>query len=317
VKRLVPLALALAGMGLVAAVCIRHGPELATAFARIDAEIFALATGLHFTVVVIRTEAWRLTLAAIGRRPPARVAHWASGLGFLAGTLEGHAALPARMAVARRLAPDATPGLREMLLSDIPVYALELCFVAALLPLAASRIDGLGWWPVVLVGAAPLAALAGLRILQQRLGRQPLAAGLAVLAAPAMRAQLAGLAALLVVLTFARIWLLITAVRLPHSVSDAAVAYIAVTLAGQLPLGPASGPAGMVAAAGHSGVGPAAAAGLAIGATSVAAVLAYAGIAGGLLARSRRSSRELFTQGGAATPQLGGDQRQRHGHGGG
>jgi hypothetical protein len=50
----------------------------------------------------------------------------------------------------------------------------------------------------------------------------------------------------------------------------------------------------MVAAAGQSGVGPAAAAGLAISATSVAAVLAYSALAGGLLAWSRRD-RRVFT----------------------
>lgn len=293
-RRVVPLVLVLAGTGLVTAVCLRHGPDLAKAFARIDAEVFAAATALHFAVVVIRTEAWRLTLAAIGRRPPARVAHWASGLGFLAGTLEGHAALPARMAVARKLAPAETPGLREMLLSDVPVYAIELCLVAALLPLAASRIDGFGWWSIALLGAAPLAAVLALRILHQRLGHRPLAAGLSVLAAPAMRVQLAGLAALLVTLTFARVWMLITAVGLPHTAADAAVAYIAVTVAGQLPIGPASGLAGMVAAAGQSGVGPAAAAGLAISATSVAGVLAYTALAGALLAWSRRD-RRVFT----------------------
>jgi hypothetical protein len=290
-RRVLPLALVLSGMGLVTAVCLRHGPELGKAFARIDAEVFAAATALHLVVVVIRTEAWRLTLGAISRRPPVRVAHWASGLGFLAGTLEGHAALPARMAVARRLAPAETPRLREMLLSDIPVYAIELCLIAALLPLAASRIDGLGWWSLALMGAAPLAAVAALRIIHQRFGHRPLAAGLSVLAKPAMRVQLTGMAAVLVALTFARVWLLITAVQLPHTTADAAVAYIAVTLAGQLPIGPASGPAGMVAAAGQSGVGPAAAAGLAISATSVAGVLAYTALAGGLLAWSRRDRR--------------------------
>lgn len=54
-----------------------------------------------------------------------------------------------------------------------------------------------------------------------------------------------------------------------------AVAYIAVTLVGQLPLGPATGPAATLAVASSSGVAAAAAAGLVISTASIAGVLLY------------------------------------------
>jgi hypothetical protein len=280
VRRALPLVIGAAVSALLTVVCLRHGADLARALRRVPPIAFAVATLLHLVVVGIRTEAWRLTLAALGSRPPLAVAHWASAVGFLAGTVEGHAILPARMAVARKLAPADVPGLRQMLLSDVPVFAIECCLIAALLPLAATRIDGAPGWSVLLAPVGAVGAVLGLRLLHKRLSASPLAGGLKILATPGLRVRLAALAAAIVALTYVRVWILIGAVGMANGPADAAVAYVAVTLAGQLPIGPAAGPAGMVVIAGEGALAKAAAAGLAISATSIGAVILYLVVVG-------------------------------------
>jgi hypothetical protein len=226
-------------------------------------------------VLIVRTEAWRLTLAATGRKPEVRAAHWASAIGFAAGIVEGHAALPARMATARKVAPDSTPPFAAMVLSDVPVYALELCLIIALVPLAATAEADVPTWALAAMAVLPPLSVLALRALYQRFESHRLAAGLAVLAQPSRRSSLFALAAAIVALTFVRVWLTLWAVGLPSGPGHAALAYIAVTLVGQLPLGPAVGPAATLAVAAGSGVAKATAAGLVISATSVAAVLVY------------------------------------------
>lgn len=274
-KRAAALAAPLAALTLVAVVVAAHGRQVQSALDRVDWRVFVAAIALHLAVLCARTEAWRLTLAALGRVPPLRAAHWASAIGFAAGILEGHAALPARMAVARRVAPASTPSLREMLLSDLPVYALEACLLAMLVPLAMVHGVGLPGWTAGLALVTPPASVLGLRLLHQRFENHRLAAGLAVLGKPGLRVRLLAMTTVVVTLTFIRVWITLAAVGLPAGPDDAAVAYVAVTLIGQLPLGPATGPAATLAVASGSGVAAAAAAGLVISAASVAGVLVY------------------------------------------
>jgi hypothetical protein len=295
VRRVAALLPALVAATLVAIVCAAHADRLREALERVTPLLFAAATALHVVVVVVRTEAWRVTLAAIGRSPPWPVAHWASAVGFVAGIVEGHAALPARMAVARRAAPDSTPLLREMVLSDLPVYALEASLIALLVPVAAVYGVGPPAWAVPLVLAAAPAAVLVLRLLHQRFDSHRLAAGLAVLGRPGLRGRLLALSAVVVSLTFARVWLALWATGLPAGLADAAWAYLAVTVVGQLPLGPASGPAATLAVASGAGVASAAAAGLVVSSTSIAAVLVY--LMGAAL--TRRSTRGVKRQASA------------------
>jgi uncharacterized membrane protein YbhN (UPF0104 family) len=274
-RRLIPLLPPIAALAVLTVVCVSRAGDLEQALRSVHLWVFALATALHLLVVVVRTEAWRVTLAAIGRTPPRAAAHRASAIGFMAGIVEGHAALPARMAAARRIAPDSTPTLREMVLSDLPVYALEACLIALLLPVAAVHGAELPAWTLALFLLAAPAAVLVLRLLHQRFAAHPLAAGLAVLGDKGLRGRVLILSCGVVGITFARIWIVLAAIGLPHGPADAAVAYVAVTLVGQLPLGPAAGPAATLAVASGSGVAKAAGAGLVVSASSVAGVVVY------------------------------------------
>jgi hypothetical protein len=292
-KRAVATLPALVAISVMVIICALRADDLSQALERVPAWVFAAGCCLHLLVVAVRAEAWRLTLAAIGRTPTRAAAHWASAIGFMAGIVEGHAALPTRMAVARRIAPDDTPPLRAMVLSDLPVYALEGCLIAALVPLAAVAQGGLPLWTLGLMVLGAPAALVALRVLHERFGSHPLAAGLAVLAHTGLRRRLLLLSAAVVGLTFARIWIVLAAVGLPAAPADAALAYIAVTAVGQLPLGPAVGPAATLAVASGSGVAPAAAAGLVVSASSCAGVVAY--LACTATVRPRGASRRPLT----------------------
>jgi uncharacterized membrane protein YbhN (UPF0104 family) len=283
----------------VAWVCATHADDLGQALRRVPLAVFVITGLLHVLVVVVRTEAWRVTLRAIGPTPPVPAAHWASAIGFAAGIVEGHAALPARMAVARRVAPESTPELRQMILSDLPVYALEACLVAALVPLATLHGADFPWWAIVLVLAAAPASVLVLRLLHQRFALSRYAAGLAVLGKPGMRSRLLALSAVVVGLTFARVWIILAAVGLPASVADAATAYLAVTLVGQLPLGPATGAAATLAVASSAGVANAAAAGLVISVTSTVAVLVYLACTAIVRPRSPARSRANWSSSGS------------------
>src|SRR4051812_25568171 len=101
---------AIAGMALLLLVCVaRHDDLLHAAAAVPPAALLALAA-LHLLGLVARSEAWRLSLAAIAGCPPPRAAvHAANAGAFVAGSLEAHAAMPARIALLRRLAPREAP----------------------------------------------------------------------------------------------------------------------------------------------------------------------------------------------------------------
>jgi hypothetical protein len=292
---LLPPVLALAA---VVILCATHADQLGQALDNVEPWVFVLAAAIHVMVLIVRTEAWRLTLAATGRKPELRAAHWASAIGFAAGIVEGHAALPARMATARKVAPDSTPPLTAMVLSDVPVYALELCLIIALVPLAATAEADVPTWALVALAVLPPLTVLGLRLVYQRFESHRLAAGLAVLAQPSRRGPLLALAAGIVALTFVRVWVTLWAVGLPAGPGHAALAYIAVTIVGQLPLGPAVGPAATLAVASGSGVAKATAAGLVISATSVAAVLVYLAVTS--VMRPGRSVRERWADDGGA-----------------
>jgi len=91
---------------------LRNGSEIGPALDRISLAVFVLACGLHFAMLLARTEAWRLVLgvAAGGRAPPRVPVHAASAVGFVVGAVETPAALPVRMGLLRRLAPDSSAG---------------------------------------------------------------------------------------------------------------------------------------------------------------------------------------------------------------
>jgi uncharacterized membrane protein YbhN (UPF0104 family) len=266
----------LAALAALVVLYFAHRNELDAALAKVPLGALALATALHLLTLVLRAEAWRTTVAAISGPPVRRpLIHTAAAGGFVGGALETHLALPMRVALLRRLAAREAPPMRKLLLSDFPLMALEGLCAALLLPVAETVMPGAPrWTALVAVFAGPLGVL-GLRLLQERLAHRPLAAGLAILGFQGLRRSLACLALLIVSATLVRLWLLLWAAGLSHDPAHVAVAYVATSVLGLLPIGPASSVAGAVVAAGGASAA-AGAAGFAFSASSLLAVAVYA-----------------------------------------
>ena len=266
----------IAALAVVCALCVTHADAVGAAFAAVSAWAFATAVALHVATLVLRSEAWRVTLAAAGGETlPRRAVHVANAAAFVAGAVQSQAALPARVALLRRLAGTRAPRAGQICVADVPIFALELCATALLL--AAAVVAGRGaWWVAPIAVAVAVGVLAGARLAPRCLARRTSVHGLAVLADRARRGPLTILVAAIVALTMARVWLVLSVCGLPHGPGEVAWVFAALGVFGLLPIGPGAPSAATLAALGTASVGATVAAGLLLGASSIVAVLAYA-----------------------------------------
>jgi uncharacterized membrane protein YbhN (UPF0104 family) len=163
-KRGVMRAIAIAALTVLVVVCVLRRDALCTAIAAVPPSALLALAALHLCALAARSEAWRLSLGAIGGSAPARATiHTASAGAFVAGALQPHAALPARVALLRRIAPDDTPHPAHVAVADVPIFLLEVAGAAALLAVTgawwARRLQSrLSWARASPPGAAPPAA---------------------------------------------------------------------------------------------------------------------------------------------------------------
>jgi hypothetical protein len=250
------------GVGVLIALCALRRHDLGAAIGDVPPQALGALAGLHLASLVARSEAWRLSLAALAGTPPSRAAiHAANAGAFVAGALEAHAALPARVALLRRLAPHQLPHPTHVAVADVPILLLEAAGAAALLGMTGA------WW-------APAGALTALLAARLAAGRRA-TRGLAVLADVRRRAALAVLVGCIVGCGLARVWLVLAVAHLDASPGAAAAAFAALGVFGLLPLGPSAPPAALLVVGGAGAGAGALVAGLALSATSIAAVLVY------------------------------------------
>ena len=273
-------ALTLAALAVVCLLVVRHRADVTAAFAAVPAAAAAAAVALHVATLFLRSEAWRVTLASAGAdRLARRAVHGANAAAFLAGALQSQAALPARVAMLRRLGGRHAPGAGVICVADVPIFCLELCATALLL--CAGVLAGTGaLWIAPLAAGVMAATLAGVILLSRRFTHRPMLRGLAVLDDRERRGALVALVASISALTVARVWVVLAACGLPHGLGEVAAAFAALGVFGLLPIGPGAPPSALLAAAGAASAGAAIAAGLLLGATSIVAVLVYALLAG-------------------------------------
>ena len=88
---------------MVAYLIATRGDSLLAAFAAVPPWVLVAAVGAHLLTLALRTEAWGTVLRAAGsERLEPRAVHAANAGAFLAGTLQGQAAMPTRVALLRR-----------------------------------------------------------------------------------------------------------------------------------------------------------------------------------------------------------------------
>ncbi len=174
----------------------------------------------------------------------------------------------------RRLAGDRAPRPGQIAVADMPIFAVELLLTAALL--VAGVAGGLGaWWTAPAALALAAGVLGTLVWLRRRFAHRPIVRGLAVLADRRRRGRVVALAAGVCGVTVVRIWLVLVACGLPHSIGELAWLFAALGAFGLLPAGPGAPAGATLATLGSSSVGTAIAAGLVLSATSIVAVIAY------------------------------------------
>ncbi|MFA9271204.1 MAG: hypothetical protein ACEQSX_10680, partial [Baekduiaceae bacterium] len=241
------------------------------------------AIALHAVTLLLRSEGWRVAIAAIdGRALDRDAVHGANAGAFGAGTVQSHFALPVRVALLRRWRGEAAPRPMQLAMADLPIALAEACCVVLLL----------AWWKpwLVVPGVMVLLALGPVaRASCARWGHaRPTVRGVAVLADGRRRTVLLALAALITAVSAARVWLVLVACGVPCDAADVALVVGTRGVLGLLPLGPAASPGATLATLAADGVGSAMAAGLVISASSIGAVALY-GLVVALVLGGRRA----------------------------
>lgn len=274
ISTLVPVA----ALAMVAYLVLTRGASIAGALTAVPPWVLGGAVAAHLLTLVLRTEAWRTVLGtAGGERLHAQSVHAANAGAFLAGTVQGQAAMPARVALIRRFGGEDSPVVSQIALGDAPIVLFEVCGSAVLAAIGSTAVGLIpAWMPWALLGGA-LAVLVALRVLYGRFRDHNLAAGLGVLARPGARNRLALIVAGFTAMAFLRTLIVMAGFGLPTDPAHVCLVLFTMGAVGLLPLGVGTGPAAMVAALGTSNLVTATAAGTVVSAATVLGVLIYAG----------------------------------------
>src|SRR5262249_47676799 len=123
-------AVAAAGTAVLVAV---HWHDVARAAHAIPAWAFAATVAIHIATLLLRSQAWRLVVAAVTGDPLPRVAvHGANAAAFGAGILQSQAALAVRVALLSRVERRSIRRA-DVALADVPIVAVEIAFACAML----------------------------------------------------------------------------------------------------------------------------------------------------------------------------------------
>jgi hypothetical protein len=256
-----------------------RGQTVSEAISTVPAWAIAGAVMAHLLTLVLRTEAWQTVLRGTGVKPlELRAIHAANAGAFLAGTVQGQAAMPTRIALLRRYGGRESPGVAQIALADAPIVIYEVCAAALLAAVGSTAVGMIPMWtPWAMLGGAA-ASLVGLRLAYGRLRQRRLAAGLGVLANPDLRARLALVVGGFTFMALIRTWIVLAGFGLPADPAHVSLVLFTMGAVGLLPIGIGTGPAATVAALGTTNLAAATGAGVVVSTATVLAVLIYAGV---------------------------------------
>jgi uncharacterized membrane protein YbhN (UPF0104 family) len=285
-RRAVTVGLPVAALACLTAVILARRDTFVGALDSAPIWLLAFAVALQLFALLARSEAWRLCVDAAGSTIPRRGVYHASGIGGLAGILNGSVGVAARIAALRRSAPERCPRAGTLVAAEVPIVAVEAA-LAALTSFTLLGPLGLPWWSAVLCVTVATGVLVALGFVARE-RTEGLWSGLAILRTLEGRGRIVGLVLLAVLAQIARNWLALHAIGVDASVFDAIAVLIALVTLSQLPLGPSVGAAAVVLILGTNGVALAAAAGVLLSATGMAGTLCFGGWA--LADRVRRGA---------------------------
>lgn len=252
--------------------------EFAAALSSVALWVLAVTVLLQIVALVVRSEAWHLSIEAAGGTVPRRALYRASSMGVLGGVLNGQLSVAVRIGALRRSSPGISPQVPTLIAAELPILAVEAT-LAALTSFTLVVPLGLPWWLPLVAFAVIVGASAGLRHLALSTGRE-LWRGLAVLRRLNGGSRVIAFVLVAVFAQILRNWLLLHAVGVDASLLDAIAVLIAVVTLSQLPVGPSVGAAAAVLILGSDGVAAAAAAGVLLTVTGTAGGLCFLGWAG-------------------------------------
>jgi hypothetical protein len=277
-RRLLSVLVPCGAVGMIAYLIAARGDAFLAAFAAVPAWVLAAAVAAHLVTLALRTEAWGTVLrAAAGERLEPRTVYAANAGAFLAGTVQGQAAIPTRAALLRRFGGQGSPTLSQVALCDAPIVLFELCGSAVLAAFGSTAVGIIPAWTPWALLAGSIVMLTGLRLLYGRFRHRSIAAGLGVLADPGLRARLALTVAAFTAMAFVRTLIVMSGFGLPTDPAHVCLVLFTMGAVGVLPLGVGTGPAAMVTALGAGGLVTATAAGVVVSAATMLAALIYAG----------------------------------------
>jgi uncharacterized membrane protein YbhN (UPF0104 family) len=274
-RRLVTVGLPIVALGVLAAVLLSRRDTFLGALDAAPVWLLACAVALQLLALLARSEAWRLCVGAAGSTISRRGVFRASGIGGLAGILNGQVGVAARIAALRRSAPSQCPRVPALVAAEVPIVAVEVT-LAALTSFTLLGPLGLPWWAAALCVAAAAGAVMALSVLSRR-RTAGVWSGLAILRSLDGRSRIVALVLIAVFAQIARNWLALNAIGVDASVFDAIAVLIALVALSTLPLGPSVGAAAVVLILGTDGVALAAAAGVLLSATGMAGTLCFGG----------------------------------------
>jgi uncharacterized membrane protein YbhN (UPF0104 family) len=286
-----------------------HRQEFGAAISEAAPWLLGVTVLLQIVALLVRSEAWHLSIEAAGGTVPRRVLYRASSVQVLGSVVNGQLGVAARIAALRRSSPAVSPQVPTLIAAEFPILAVEAT-LAALASFTLVAPLGLTWW-VPIIGVVVIGTVsAGLRQLALRKGRE-LWRGLAVLRNLSGGGRVVGFVLVAVFAQIFRNWLLLHAVGVDASFFDAIAVLIAVVTLGQLPVGPSVGAAAAVLILGRDGVAAAAAAGVLMTVTGTIGGLCFAvwGGADHLWSRRRdgvaERTRPSISQSGNSAPRPG------------
>jgi len=265
----------IAGFGLLALALGGRWTALTHALAAVPLVTIAGAALLQLVSLVGRSEAWNRCVRSAGGTVSRDQLYRVASLGYLGNIVNGELGFAIRTAALRRVAPDRTPKLGALAVTEVPIVLVE----AALAVLVAfTLVDPLGlpWWLPIACFALTAALGLGLRRLALRRGLAGWWRGLTILHDRNERARMAGFVLLSMIAQILRNWILLRAVGVDASVFDATAVLVATAVLGLLPIGPSVGAGAFVLILGAHGVAAVASAGLLLAGTGALGALAYA-----------------------------------------
>jgi hypothetical protein len=265
-------------VAMVAYIVFTRGASVVGAMVAVTPLTIGGAVAAHLLTLTLRTEAWRTVLrAAGGEELEPRAVHAANAGAFLAGTVQGQAALPTRVALLRRYGGPGAPPTSRVALADAPIVMFEVVASALLAAVASTAVGTIPRWAPWAMLAGALSILLALRVLYARFRGKRLAAGLGVIADPDLRNRLALIVGAFTAMAAIRTWIVLAGFDLPADPAHVCLVLFTMGAVGLLPLGIGTGPASMVAALGTTNIATATAAGMVVSAATIVAVLLYAG----------------------------------------